>query len=48
MDGAVLLERNLATLGLEHYLTLGNPAHYLKDILRAISRAKDGHGSETW
>lgn len=41
VDGAVLLERNLAALGLEHYLTLGNPAHYLKDILRAISRAKD-------
>jgi hypothetical protein len=41
LDGAVLLERNLAVLSLEHYLTLGNPAYYLKHLLQAISRAKD-------
>ncbi len=41
VDGALLLERNLASLGLEHHVTLRNPTFYLKDIVRGIGRAKD-------
>ncbi len=41
IQAAVLLERNLPTLGLDRYLDLRDPALYLKDIVRAISRAKD-------
>lgn len=41
LDGALLLERNLTDLGLEHHLTLRNPTFYLKDIVRAIGQAKD-------
>jgi superfamily I DNA/RNA helicase len=41
LDAAVLLEQHLDDLGLEHYFNLHNPGYWLRDILGAISRAKD-------
>jgi superfamily I DNA/RNA helicase len=41
LDAAVLLEQHLDELGLEHYFNLHNPGLWLRDILGAISRAKD-------
>lgn len=41
VDAIFLLERDLATLALDHYQYLPEPTRYLKDILGAISRAKD-------
>lgn len=41
VDGMLLLERELPNLRLEHYQYLPEPTLYLKDILTAISRAKD-------
>jgi superfamily I DNA/RNA helicase len=41
LDAAVLLEHHLDELGLEHYFNLHNPGLWLRDILGAISRAKD-------
>jgi DNA helicase-2/ATP-dependent DNA helicase PcrA len=40
-DSLVLLERDLAALRLDHYQNLYEPTLYLRDILGAISRAKD-------
>lgn len=40
-DLFVLLKHRLADLLLEHYKMLHDPAFYLNDIMRAISRAKD-------
>jgi superfamily I DNA/RNA helicase len=40
-EAAALLERHLAALDLQEYFTLANPGYWLKDILGAISRAKD-------
>lgn len=40
-EAAAMLERHLATLNLQEYFTLNNPGYWLKDILGAISRAKD-------
>ncbi len=41
LDAAVLLEQHLDELGLEHYFNLHNPGLWLRDIIGAISRAKD-------
>ncbi len=41
VDAQLLLEQNLARLELKHYRSLQKPTLYLKDILSAISRAKD-------
>lgn len=41
VDALFLLERFLPELELDHYLNLYDPAMYLGDILKAISRAKD-------
>lgn len=41
VDALFLLERALPELKLEHYQNLSEPTRYLKDILGAISRAKD-------
>ena len=40
-DSIALLERMLSDLNLDHYQNLYDPALYLRDILAAISRAKD-------
>ena len=40
-DSITLLERKLSDLNLDHYQNLYDPALYLRDILAAISRAKD-------
>jgi superfamily I DNA/RNA helicase/Zn-dependent peptidase ImmA (M78 family) len=40
-DGIAVLEEILPTLGLVHYRDLWNPARELRDMLVAISRAKD-------
>ena len=40
-DSIALLERMLPKLDLDHYQNLYNPALYLRDIMAAISRAKD-------
>ena len=40
-DSIALLERMLPELDLEHYQNLYDPAFYLRDIMAAISRAKD-------
>jgi len=40
-DSIALLERLLPELDLEHYQNLYDPAFYLRDIMAAISRAKD-------
>ena len=40
-DSIALLERMLPKLDLDHYQNLYNPALYLRDIIAAISRAKD-------
>ena len=40
-DSIALLERKLSDLNLDHYQNLYDPALYLRDILAAISRAKD-------
>ena len=40
-DALLLLEERLPTLPLKHYLQLHEPAFALRDILGAISRAKD-------
>ncbi|MCC6630137.1 MAG: UvrD-helicase domain-containing protein [Chloroflexi bacterium] len=40
-DAVALLERALPELGLDHYQNLYEPTTYLRDILSAISRAKD-------
>ncbi len=40
-DGLALLEQELPTLGLDHYLILHEPLLQLRHILGAISRAKD-------
>ena len=40
-DSISLLERLLPKLDLDHYQNLYDPALYLRDIMRAISRAKD-------
>ena len=40
-DALLLLEEQLPSLPLKHYLTLYEPAFALRDILGAISRAKD-------
>ena len=40
-DSIALLERILPELDLEHYQNLYDPAFYLRDIVAAISRAKD-------
>ena len=40
-DSIALLERILPELDLEHYQNLYDPAFYLRDIMAAISRAKD-------
>ena len=40
-DSIALLERMLSDLDLDHYQNLYDPALYLRDILAAISRAKD-------
>ena len=40
-DAMLLLEAGLPSLGLKHYLRLYEPAFALRDILAAISRAKD-------
>ena len=40
-DGISILEEILPTLGLVHYRDLWNPARELRDMLVAISRAKD-------
>lgn len=41
VEGLFLLERSLPELGLHHYQNLYEPTTYLKNILSAISRAKD-------
>ncbi len=41
VDALILLERAIPELGLDHYANLYEPTTYLKDILNAISRAKD-------
>lgn len=41
VDALFTLERFLPKLGLDHYQNLYDPAMYLGDILKAISRAKD-------
>lgn len=41
VDGMFLLERELRALALDHYQFLPEPTRYLKQILSAISRAKD-------
>lgn len=41
VDSLLLLERDLNELGLEQYLHLWEPTRALRDILSAISRAKD-------
>jgi superfamily I DNA/RNA helicase len=41
VEALFLLERALPDLKLEHYQNLSEPTRYLKDILGAISRAKD-------
>ena len=40
-DSIALLERRLSDLNLDHYQNLYDPALYLRDIMAAISRAKD-------
>ena len=40
-DSVALLERLLPDLDLDHYQNLYDPAFYLRDIMSAISRAKD-------
>lgn len=40
-DALLLLEKNLPALPLNHYLKLYDPALALRDVLSAISRAKD-------
>lgn len=40
-DALLLLEQNLPSLQLNHYLKLYDPALALRDVLSAISRAKD-------
>ncbi|MCP5366742.1 MAG: UvrD-helicase domain-containing protein [Hyphomicrobiales bacterium] len=40
-DALLLLEQNLPSLPLNHYLRLYDPALALRDVLSAISRAKD-------
>ena len=40
-DSIALLERMLSNLNLDHYQNLYDPALYLRDIMAAISRAKD-------
>ena len=40
-DALLLLEERLPSLPLKHYLSLYEPAFVLRDILNAISRAKD-------
>ena len=40
-DSIALLERMLSDLNLDHYQNLYDPALYLRDIMAAISRAKD-------
>ena len=40
-DSIALLERMLSDLKLDHYQNLYDPALYLRDIMAAISRAKD-------
>lgn len=40
-ESVAMLEEALPTLDLQHYLNLYEPALVLRDILRAISRAKD-------
>ena len=40
-DALLLLEQRLPSLRLDHYLQLSDPALALRDILSAISRAKD-------
>jgi superfamily I DNA/RNA helicase len=41
LDALLWLEHHLAELDLDHYLNLNEPAQPLRDILAAISRAKD-------
>jgi DNA helicase II / ATP-dependent DNA helicase PcrA len=41
VDAFVLLEGHLSALDLQHYFNLVNPSLYLKNLVRAISRAKD-------
>ncbi|HZS86849.1 MAG TPA: UvrD-helicase domain-containing protein [Chloroflexota bacterium] len=41
LDALLWLEHHLAELDLNHYLNLNEPAQPLRDILAAISRAKD-------
>jgi DNA helicase II / ATP-dependent DNA helicase PcrA len=41
VDGLALLEKDLNSLGLNQYLNLWDPTRALRDILTAISRAKD-------
>jgi len=41
IDALFMLERALPELRLDHYQNLSEPTRYLKDILAAISRAKD-------
>ncbi len=40
-DSIALLERMISSLNLDHYQNLYDPALYLRDIMAAISRAKD-------
>ncbi len=41
IDAILLLEENLASLELDHYMLLSNPEFYLPAMLNAVSRAKD-------
>lgn len=41
LDAQLLLERSLGSLKLNHYRSLSEPTRYIRDILSAISRAKD-------
>jgi len=41
VDALFFMERSLPELGLDHYQNLYDPAMFLRDILNAISRAKD-------
>lgn len=41
VDALFLMERSLPELGLDHYQNLYDPALFLRDILNAVSRAKD-------
>lgn len=41
VDSLFLMEKSLPELGLDHYQNLYDPALFLRDILNAVSRAKD-------